>query len=141
VSPVVTPTTTAAVSAAAALKRTAGGTAAAVAGEWERLETVTVSEVVFAAFSLSSGTREEHDGAREGKEDNTAGTAAAAASSHKIVGPDLYPGAGGSEKLLLELEDLGYACECNDLDCICFTNPKRLAVYHRGCASQHHLFA
>jgi len=40
-----------------------------------------------------------------------------------------------SEALMLELEDFGYACSCDSLDCICFTTPRRIAAHHPKCAA------
>lgn len=39
-----------------------------------------------------------------------------------------------SEALMLELEDFGYACSCDSLDCTCFTTPRRIAAHHPKCA-------
>ena len=38
-----------------------------------------------------------------------------------------------SEELVLELEEQGYACECMDLDCTCFTTPQKVAALHPEC--------
>ena len=39
-----------------------------------------------------------------------------------------------SEDLVLELEDLGYVCSCDNLDCTCFTTPRRIALHNPKCA-------
>mmetsp|Transcript_8525 Transcript_8525/g.16432 ORF Transcript_8525/g.16432 Transcript_8525/m.16432 type:complete len:700 (-) Transcript_8525:17-2116(-) len=93
-------------------------------GSWQRHIDVFVAEVVFGHsidFECNKLDRV------------ITGASQQVAEAHSVAcgdGPDLYPGSGGSEDLILELEDLGYACECGKNDCSCFTNPTRLAIHH-----------
>jgi hypothetical protein len=114
----------------------AGGSAEGVeGGVWGRLEG-TSARAEFTPLACAAG---EHGRRRQGACAAAAAVSAdaaadaAAADAASAAGSD-SAGGGTSEALMLELEDMGYACSCTDLDCACFTTPKRIAAHHPKCA-------